>query len=316
MKYIVLGILLTIQLCISCGCDQQGPSVIDLFGAVDYTPPTLLKITSLDRYTALLTFSEPISEDMLYLAADGNIIQKWEVNKTSLIITFGESMALREGMPLDGRVEDLRGNSSSFSVLLWAKNPNPPSLLINEFTTKGSENNPDRVELLVISRGNLGGITLYAGTEQAYSDRCIFPEIWVERGTYIVIVFSKGTISEKAYYAEKCEGLSGNNGCLTLALAPQWDAELLDAVVWGNQTTQTHEGFGSKTLMEQVQRIAEKGHWNSNVADLSINSTYSTATRSMCRESQKDTNSMDDWYVCAARNASFGKKNSEEHYQE
>nr|WP_319776828.1 hypothetical protein [uncultured Sphaerochaeta sp.] len=316
MRYFIFAILLTLFLCIGCGCDHQGPSPINLLSAADSTPPTLLKIGSLDQYSACLVFDEPINEHEVFLKTRGNRIASKQVEQASLIITFKDAMSLGEPLPLEGRVEDSRGNSTSFSLLLWAKNTNPPSLLINEISTKGSENNPDRVELFVTNRGNLGGVALFAGTEQEYTDRIIFPEVWVERGDYLVIAFSKGEITTETYRSENQTGLSAKNGCLTLAANPQWDGTLLDAVIWGNHTTQTHEGFGSRTLLEQAQFLAEKGHWNSRNADASINSSDSTATRTMCRDSQKDTNSLDDWYICATRNASFGKRNAEERYQE
>jgi hypothetical protein len=316
MRYFVLAILLTMFLCIGCGCDHQGPSPINLLSAVDSTPPTLLAISSLDQYSALLLFDEPINEHEVLLQARGNGIASKLVERASLTITFKEAMSLGEALPLEGRVEDCRGNSASFSLLLWAKNTNPPSLLINEISTKGTENNPDRVEIFVTKRGNLGGITLFAGTEKEYTDRIIFPEVWVERGDYLVVAFSKGEIATGTYRSESQAGLSANNGCLTLAVSPQWDGTLLDAAIWGNHTTQTHEGFGSRTLLEQVQYLAEKGHWNSKNAEGSINSSNSTATRSMCREQQRDTNSLDDWYICATRNASFGRMNAEERYQD
>ncbi|MGE4454075.1 MAG: Ig-like domain-containing protein [Sphaerochaeta sp.] len=316
MKYFVLGMLLAIQLCISCGCEHDMPSPIDLFGSIDSTPPTLVAIKTNDRYTSLLVFDEAIQEDSLHLSAEGNRIEHMQVNNKTLTFTLKDALIFGEWLPLTGRVEDLRGNSVSFSVFLWAENQNPPKLLINEFSTKGSESNPDRVELLVLERGNIGGITLYAGTEQSYRDRLIFEERWVERGEYLVVAFSKGDVKEGTYHAEAQAGLSGNNGCLSLALSPQWDAPLLDAAVWGNHTTQTHEGFGSKELLEQVAYIHTQLHWNSKKAEESIDSTNSTATRSISRDHAKDTNSKDDWYVCATRGASFGGKNSEDHYQE
>ncbi len=316
MKYFVLGILLAMQLSVSCGCEHDMPSPIDLLGAVDSTPPTLVAIKTYDRNTSLLVFDEAIKEDSLYLSPEGNRIENKHVNNKTITFTLTEALIFGEALPLTGRVEDLRGNSVSFTVSLWAENQNPPTLLINEFSTKGSENNPDRVELIVLERGNLGGITLYAGTEQSYRDRLIFEERWVERGDYLVVAFSKGEVKEGTYFTESRSGLSGNNGCLSLALSPQWDAPLLDAVVWGNHTTQTHEGFGSKELLEQVAYIHTQLHWNSKKAEGSIDSTNSTATRSMCRNHTMDTNGKDDWYVCATRGDSFSEKNSEDHYQE
>ncbi|MBZ4673950.1 MAG: hypothetical protein JG773_921, partial [Spirochaeta sp.] len=72
MRYFVLAILLTMFLCIGCGCDHQGPSPINLLSAVDSTPPTLLAISSLDQYSALLLFDEPINEHEVLLQARGN----------------------------------------------------------------------------------------------------------------------------------------------------------------------------------------------------------------------------------------------------
>jgi len=307
---------LLLQICISCGCDHQGYSIVDLFRETDCTPPTLLSITSIDRYTSIVAFDEPIAEKSVQLNIKSNSIVSSQVNKQSLTITCKNALSLAEPMFLQGRIEDIRGNSTNFSVSLWANNPTPPTILINEFTTKGNSSNPDRVELLVISRGNLGGLTLYAGTDQLYSDYFIFPEIWVEKGTYLVVAFSEETNEKDVYQSKEKAGLSSNNGCLTLAANPQWDATILDAVLWGNHTTTTFDGFGSQSLLAQAHFIHAQNHWNSNIAEDSIDSTKSTSTRSFCRSQAIDTNCSQDWYICSTRNATFGSKNSEERYAE
>ncbi len=105
---------------------------MDLLGSVDSTPPTLLKISSLDYFSALLVFDEPIDENTVRLQAKGNGIASKQVKKTSLHIVFKDAMSLGVGgLPLEGRVEDLRGNSVSFSLLLWAKK-HQSSLSLNQ----------------------------------------------------------------------------------------------------------------------------------------------------------------------------------------
>lgn len=313
MKHQLLCLLIILLLLVGCGCEQPPVSLNNLFSQTDSTPPTLLHYEAVSKQVVLLTFDEPLDSDSVSILCNTKEPSSVSVSSETVTISLEEELVLGQGVPLQGRVSDLRGNSLRFSLTLWARNQNPPTLLINEFTTKGSETNPDRVELLVTSRGNLAGITLYAGRDGVYSDRYIFPDRMVERGAHLVIFFSKSP-AEGSVSSELQAGLSSNNGCLTLARSPEWESLLLDAVVWGNHTTTTHEGFGSADLAKSVSFLAQRNQWNSPKSEGSIDSTESTATRSFCRDKGKDTNSKEDWYICATKEASFGSANSEKRH--
>ena len=59
--------------------------------------------------------------------------------------------------------------------------------MINEFTPRGSGNDPDLVELKVLSAGNMGGVVLYLGTPGSYDARFVFPPFEVEAGSFILV---------------------------------------------------------------------------------------------------------------------------------
>ncbi len=297
----------------SCGCQQADQVLYHIFVERDSKAPTLLSWSMNDPKTAELIFSEPLANRGASVECAERRITAVSVQQNRLICSFDRPLALGTTVSLAVRVEDLVGNSRSLSVTLWAQNPQPAALLINEFTTKGTEANPDRVELLVAGRGNLAGLTLYVGTPTLSDDSYTFGDRWVERGEYLVVCFQEGD-QEGCYDSYSLSGLSANNGALTLTLTPEWESPILDAVVWGNMSTTTYDGFGSERLQAQVAELYRAGHWSGQRSSDSINSTYSTATRSFCRYKAVDTNSSDDWYICDTRKSSFGKPNSEQVY--
>lgn len=186
-------------------------------------------------------------------------------------------------------------------------------MIINEFSTKGSTSNPDRVELLVTKGGNLAGITLANGSQSSYTDRCILPDLRVYQGDYLVVSFQKGE-ERTQFSSEKLVGLGSNNGCLTICESPDWESALLDAVLYSNLTTSTYNGFGSRALEEGAKTLYEQGQWTAFQVEGAINSSNSTATRTLCRNQGQDTNSKEDWYVCDTKEASFGTRNSNKHF--
>ena len=310
MKQLLIPLVIFLLLCTGCGCRQPELSLYNIFEQVDSSPPVFLAATMINQYNAALTFNEPIANDSVSMRCEQNTVTSTTVSDTTLTLSLSKPLKLGGLLALEGRVEDLRGNSLHFTTELWAKNTNPAHVLINEFTTKGSETNPDRVELLVTSRGNLAGLTLYAGVPEDWSDRFVFPDRWVERGTYLVVAFAEGDYSAASYPSALQAGLGSNNGCLSVAQSPEWESPLIDAVVWGNMSTTTFEGFGSASLLSQVNHLFGCGHWNSNESKHAIDSNAGTATRSFCRDQLVDTNKSGDWYVCATKKATFGSLNS------
>lgn len=313
MKHITIAILSLLFIFSSCGCRQADEVVNALLEGHDGKPPVLLSSQMMTPSTVRLSFNEPVVIKKADFTIDGKAVSDATVSMGTVTLTLSDAIALGKSARLEGRVEDLSRNSVRFSITLWAKNPNPAALLINEFTTKGTEANPDRVELVVTGRGNIAGLTLYAGTAKSYSDRFIFEDRWVERGTYLVVRFQDGADGGE-YTSETLSGLGSNNGALTVAVSPEWESPVIDAVVWGNLVTTTHEGFGSQALLSQVAELYGTEQWNSQKSKDSVDSTNSTATRSFCRDRLTDTNSSADWYICDTRQATFGALNSEKRF--
>ena len=238
MKHQILCPLIILLLLVSCGCEQSPASLHNLFSQTDSTPPKLLHYEAISSKVVLLTFDEPLDDNSVSMQCNTKEPSSVSVSSETVTICLEEELVLGQGVPLQGRVSDTRGNSLRFSLTLWARNQNPPTLLINEFTTKGSETNPDRVELLVTSRGNLAGITLYAGRDGEYSDRYIFPDRMVE-GSHLVGVFSKS--SAGASSQASCNSLIPQMAAHS-PRSPEWESPLLDAV-YGVILQHHHEGW-------------------------------------------------------------------------
>jgi hypothetical protein len=298
-----------------CGCDHTLAQATDLFSRHDCIPPVLLSYDAADASTIRFEFDEPIARSGATVEVDGIAVSDLIVSGQRLTVVLPSPMEIGTSCIVQARIEDETGNSNRFSVPVWAKNPDPASLLINEFSTKGSKTNPDRVELVTTKSGNLAGLTIANGTFSNWTDRCILPDRWVWQGTYIVVGFQEAAGTEPDFLSENLAGLGSNNGCLVLSGNPGADGQILDAVVYGNHATTTHEGFGSATLQESVSFLAERMMWDTASSEGSVDSTGSTATRTFCRDSLVDTNGCDDWYIVPTRGATFGSKNTEERYE-
>ncbi|WP_320127857.1 hypothetical protein [uncultured Sphaerochaeta sp.] len=305
--------LFLLLLTTSCGCDQALPTITDLFAKQDCAPPVLLSSDTVNPTTFYFQFDEILAPDRCKILVNQVPTTNFLCTGKSLSLYLDSPLALATYCTVEARVEDKQGNSTRFTAPLWAKNTHPAGLLINEFTTKGTENNPDRVELLVVKSGNLAGLTISDGTGLTYNDRCILPDKKVWQGDYIVINFQAGN-QKAAYVSQNLGGLGSNNGCLVVTETPEYNSTVLDAVLYGNLTTTSYEGFGSQSLKQSADYLVSCGQWNSSSALKSINSTHGTSTRSLCRYKAQDTNSSEDWYVADTKKATFGTKNTEEHY--
>lgn len=307
--------LMLLLLTIGCGCNQEGPQSINLFAQQDSTPPKLLSAKAIDTATIKLHFSEELRSKPITLRVNGADSTNYICARETIMLYLTSPMPIASSTRLEGRVEDLWGNSTRFSIDVWAHNPNRATVLINEFSTKGSGNSPDRVELVVTKGGNLAGITIANGVGPYAKDRCILGDAYVHAGDLLVIAFQGGTTPTE-YSSEHLGGLSSNNGCITVTQSPDWESPIIDAVLYSNKTTTTHGGLGSRETEEGARLLYQERQWDSPLAEKAIDSTASTATRTLCRDSYKDTNSAEDWYVCDTKEASFGMENSSKRYEQ
>ncbi len=155
----------------SCsGKPAWDPSVLG-----DLVPPVFAGLYPVGSRAVELRFDEPVR------LVEGSLLQEpplpdevTESSGTSLYVTTPEQTP-GEAYVLEATVEDAHGNTAAVLARYWGHNPNVPRLLINELTTRGSDNHPDLVELRVLTDGDLAGLVLYAGSPSDWTDRIVMP---------------------------------------------------------------------------------------------------------------------------------------------
>ena len=263
-----------------------------------------------------------------------------EIYEGILIINFSKEQAPGVEYFIKGRVKDNHGNSLSFSTKFYGFNPRVPGIVINEFNTTNSGNNREKVELFIHKAGNMAGVVYYAGCGCINDHELIFPPIEVFAGEYIVIHARPQGIPEEInetgakdesgglgatpnardFWVKGGTGLSTNNGALAVFSSP--GGIILDAVLYSNRTSSSDEryrGFGSTNMLHKAECIAEKNEWLFEGLRITpedcIDSSRSTATRSMCRNSKSDdTNTKHDWHIVPTSGHTFGRVNSDAVY--
>jgi hypothetical protein len=306
----------------------------------DLIPPVLLGVRTLDAGQLELTFDEPPLCRIEDLTIDPFLeILSFQSEDCRLLVQITPQtpgLAYR----LEAVVEDAAGNGLHFLARFYGFNGNVPGLLINEFTTRGTGNHPDAVELKVMEGGNMGGVVLYEGTPGNFDDRLIFPAFDVDGGDFVIIHFKPEGIPEEIdetsamvlsggldasdtafdFWIPEGAGISGNNGVISCYDRP--GGEVLDAVLYSNRTSDSDErygGFGTQDSWERAQELAADGGWlitgDRVRPEDAVSPEGSTGTRSICRNSPAvDTDTAVDWHIVPTRGFTFGEENSDEIY--
>ena len=302
-------------------CEAQPQrELFNVLSGKDKQSPLLLTAEATSPYEATYQFNELVFCDSTNFSCKNNFVKITSVVpfEKNIIITFDKPLIPGKRIEIEGRVADAAGNTLTFTAGVWGYNDRIPSLLINEFTTRGSSNNPDRVELLAQTDGNLAGVTLYDGVASAWDSECILPDFEVKAGDYIVIQYNKELSGEHPIeFDGGTVGLGANNGVISLYNAPY--GTILDAVVYSNRTSDSdtnYGGFGTHKVLQRIQELELTHLWQPHpiTPETAIDSTYSTATRSFCRQKGANTSSKYDWYIVPTSKFSFGKPNSTEVY--
>ena len=336
LKPIATAAILAGLSCIVGGCGKVPAlrSVIE----PDLMPPLLRAVEVPDRRSIAISFSEPaVLEDGSLVIEPPLGLQDVAYDGARMLLSVAEQTAGAE-YQLKAVVTDERGNGLGMTARFYGHNGDVPALVITELTTRGTRTRPDRIELVALSAGDLGGVTLYDGTPGNYRHRLVFPAIAVEAGDFIVVhCTSTGEPTEVNETASKTEsthpqasedaydlwlpdgsGLSGNNGVVSLYGRP--DGDLLDGVVYSDRTSDSDEryrGFGTRRMMERVDELVAAGGWQvaGELArpEDAVDSNDTTSTRSIARGSDHaDTDSRSDWHITPTRGATFGGLNTDE----
>lgn len=328
--------LLVLSLCTCCGPITDIRERFD----PDLTPPVLMGVRTLSEEQVELAFDEQSTCRIEDIVIVPELTPVSTQNEGCLILLSLSPQT--PGMPyqLEAVVEDEAGNSLHFLAVFYGYNGNLPELLINEFTTRGTGNHPDAVELKVSGGGNMGGLVLYEGTPSNYDDRLIFPDLEVEAEDFLIIHFKPQGIpeeidetedkelsggldsSENAYdfWIPEGAGISGNNGVISLYSRP--GGEILDGVLYSNRTSDSDErygGFGTLDSLERAEELVGDRGWiilaDQVRPEDAVSPEGSTGTRSICRSAAStDTDTAADWHIVPTLGLTFGEENSDEVY--
>ncbi len=302
-------VLKTCTLLALCLCTCCGPitDIRERFDP-DLIPPLLLGLRTLDVEQLELTFDEPPFCRLENLRVDPLLEVRGVHNQGCRLLV--QLAPQTPGLPyrLEAVVEDEAGNGLHLLTRFYGFNGEIPALLINEFTTRGTGNHPDAVELKVMKGGNMGGVVLYEGTSDNHDDRLIFPPFVVSTGDFLVIHFKPENIpeeidetsakdlsggldaSDQAYdfWIREGAGISGNNGVLSLYDRP--GGAIQDGVLYSNRTSDSdveYGGFGTLDSWERAQELAADGGWSISGEQVrpedAVSPEGSTGTRSICR---------------------------------
>jgi hypothetical protein len=316
----IIGITaLSIMLC-ACQAEPQR-QIFNVLSGKDRVPPVLLGVKAESSNIIVCSFNEPVYSTSQKPSFNADIeVVSITMHGKEMHLLLNKSIAPGTYVKISSNVKDAMGNTLRYSATCWGKNEDLPSLIINEFTTKGSGNNPDRVEILATSAGNIAGATFYDGIGDLYDSTFTFPSVQVEAGDFLVLYFGKDPPEQDSFgFLAGDVGLGSNNGVLTLYENP--GGNLIDAVLYSNRTSEsdtTFSGFGTAKVQQRVALLQSSGLWKSiQGAELkpesAIDSTYSTATRSMSRKlGSEDTDTKNDWHVVQTGKASFGFINASE----
>lgn len=292
----------------SCNLFDKSTKVENFFVMEDIEPPVLQEVQSVSSNQVRLIFSEQVSP-----IQDTFLPNVAEAEGYSVLVTLTQNVKAGHQIMLYGRVEDGYGNTTGIETPVWGCNADLPKMVINELSTRGEGNNPDRTEILIQSSGSLAGATLYNGIPDSWDSCVIFDDIDVEEGDFIVIWWTEElpeNIDKRDHVFNVCahsyDNLPGYNGIVTLSESPSQGSKVIDCVVYSNFSA-TYEGYGSKSTLDRVKKAVQRQWWSDILQP--IDSTNSTATRTMCR--RPGTN---QWYICITKGASFGEPNTSEEF--
>ena len=321
--YFVYGVmkiflLLLTFLLSSCSMPEIG-NIVNSFVSGDRIIPAMTRCDVLSRDRIRISFSEEISVNEVKINGSA---PAWHLEDPStVLITCHEKLSVSEPCDLFIRVSDKAYNSTAVRMKLYGRNEEIPELYINEFSSRGTETQPDRIELEVHTKGNTEGLCVMDGTKGYENHSYILPSIDVKVGDYIVIFWdAEGedeiTVNEDGsrvinLYAHSNETLASNNGVFVLYDTASGNGEILDAFVYTNGETTSYSGFGSRQVEASYNQLRNEFAWLSDA----FNSKEATSTRSVCRRlGSHDTNTKTDFYICTTRGETFGYPNTSGEY--
>lgn len=305
----------------------------------DLKPPSIERLTVESSNSIRINCNEKVNFiEKAYFSREKIEIESYELGDKSFRLNFKTHMIPGREYCSEFYIEDLNGNSLAFVAKYYGYNKSIPDILINEFICKGTNSNPDKIELYIKKSGNLAGIALFNGVSRDYDSMFVFPDIKVNKGDYIIV----RSVSEKypdsfietndlniANDRKFIEGvrdirtknfsLSSTNGVISVYTDPY--GTIIDSVIYSKNTNnpeKRYRNFGLKKTVERVDLVGNIDEWKGVSScifpDDAVFVGNSTTTRSLNRRSLLDSNTDNDWYTVPTSKSTFGFENSTEEY--
>lgn len=169
-----------------------------------------------------------------------------------------------------------------------------------------------------MKKGNTMGMVL---RDEEKGKGFVFPSLEVKTNDLVVVYWNSKTtrkIEERedgftTYYlnGNMNHTLSGTNGYLILE--DREEGAVQDAILYTNDTTTSYGGYGSTENEKVANWLLKEGHWSGEPMD----ATLVTSSRVFVRlPGGIDSDSADDWFICAPRTSTFGDRNTYHPYEE
>ena len=233
-------------------------------------------------------------------------------NRFSIALPSPLEMGSVEYFSLTARKDN--GLTTRATLRLVGKNTELAKAIINEVSIKGTSSSPDRIELLVLSDGNMAGAVV-ADTLEPDKASYTFPDFPVKKGDIIVLYWNTDTDERhvtrknglKTYYIN-CKAKStliSTDGIIVLF--SDYDGDIMDAIIYSNDIENEENPYGSDKLLRYAKKLIETNAWFGEPIDSSL----VTSSRVLSRiPGGIDSNSAEDWFTTKARMSTFGEENT------
>lgn len=316
-RFVILVILISLNLFSACPV-AQSERIENYFIGKDRQAPVLYSIDAMDERTVQAVFDESISSCSAHTGDAPDLVAT--LDEREVRITLQEALPPGERILLTVRVEDRAGNTTTLSKQISGINTRLPELQLNEFSTQGTKTQPDRIELAILSDGNLAGIHIYDGMYLNHTSVFIFPSHEVKAGDYVVLQYSveENLHDHPHFFYAGEEGLGGSNG--VISVYKNSTPDIIDALPYSDRSNDSdtdYGGFGTSQVFQEVQELNQYHLWEADPIrpEDSVRSDYTTSTRSINRrEGESPVFNPRQWYTVPTSSLSFSQKNCIEQY--
>ena len=300
-------------------CPAESYEMHNLFSS-DRKSPKLLDFKLYSNQLVSISFDEPVI--MLEVLFDNVKLVHDRTYSRLQNIDLQTKLEAGNEKRLSFTVENHQGNTARFSVPIVGINLKQAKALITEISTKGTDASPDRIELHITKDGTTGGLCLSDAVIGMEDHRFHLPDLKVKKNDIIVISWDKevpgGERTEKngmynTFFmnAGSEKTLSGSNGVVILFSHINGEGLIMDALPYNSSSASLSAGYGNEKSRISVERLISDDLWQGDT----VNSDEVTTSRVIARYwPYQDTNTKDDFYITAARNSTFGERNTNEVY--